>query len=130
MRIPADIYEDGDELVVAIDLPGSHPHDIEFLVDATLLCLQVQRPGEDDEAQRAYFRRGRSRSSLCGYVPLPLRVLPGEVRADLREGVLEVRLSIDKESEDVAHYDFSAGEAEPRTKSRRAALRRRQRKVP
>ena len=39
MRLSADVYEEGEDLVVVIDLPGSRPREIEFLVDATLLCL-------------------------------------------------------------------------------------------
>lgn len=130
MRLSADIYEDGSELVVAIDLPGSRSEEIEFLVDATLLCLQVQCGDGDRELDRQNFRRGTRPGRLCGYVPLPVRVLPGEVRASLREGVLEVRLSIDKESEDVAHYDFSAGGPRPERSGRTGWLRRRGREVP
>ena len=130
MRLSADIYEEGDELVVAIDLPGDRPLGIEFLVDATLLCLQVLRDTGGDAPHGAPITRGRQPARLCGYVPLPRRVLPGEVRANLRKGVLEVRLSIDKESEDVAHYDFSTWESPPGRGRRLSALRRRGREVP
>ena len=130
MRLQADICEEGDELIVAIDLSANRPGEIELLVDATLLCLQVEWVSGDRENPERPALRGRQAARLCGHVPLPRRVFPGEVRATVREGVLEVRLSIDKESEDVAHYDLSAGELEPRASRWLASLRRRGREVP
>lgn len=130
MRLTADVYEEGDDLVVVIDLPGSRPREIEFLVDATLLCLQVQRSGEDREPARTYHRRGREPERVCGYVPLPVRVLPGDIRASLREGVLEVRMNIDKEAEAAVHYEFSAGNARSGDSGPADPVHRRGREVP
>ena len=130
MRLSADVYEEGEDLVVVIDLPGSRPREIEFLVDATLLCLQVQRSGEDREPGRTYPRRGRGPERVCGYVPLPVRVLPGDIRASLREGVLEVRMNIDKESETVVHYEFSAGSPRSSGSGPPEPVHRRGREVP
>ena len=130
MRLSADVYEEGEDLVVVIDLPGSRPREIEFLVDATLLCLQVQRSGEDREPGREYHSRGRGPERICGYVPLPVRVLPGDIRASLRGGVLEVHMNIDKGDEAAVHYEFSEGNSRSSDGGPPEPVHRRGREVP
>ena len=127
MRLSADIYEEDGVLVVTVALPGNRPNEIELLVDATLLCIQMQCGEGTRESARVSSRRGKR---LCGYVPLPVRVLPGDVRANLREGLLEVRLSIEKEAAGVAHYDLAIGGPKSGCGGGAGSLRRRGREAP
>lgn len=100
-----DVHIRGDELIVMIELPDDTPGEIEFVIDSALFCLRL-RPSE----RFANDPRTLQRPKDCyEFVPLPVRVRPQEIEAALYGDSLEVRLTIEKNADEVIHYRFPRG---------------------
>jgi len=84
---PVDIIEQGDALVLLVDLPGMKREDIGLMVDQDSLTIEGQRPGMDSGTGIRLERpAGRFRRSFRIGVP----VNPSDVQAVYRDGVLQI----------------------------------------
>jgi len=80
-----DLYENERELSVVLNVPGASPESIDVRVVERELYVRAEQAvaaGYPDVARGAYERR----------VELPTEVDAGSAAAELRDGVLEVRL--------------------------------------
>jgi HSP20 family molecular chaperone IbpA len=86
---PVDIYEDDQGLVVLADLPGVEPSGLDVRVDRGVLTIQ---------GRAAHLAAGNPISreyQLTGFFrqfQLPDEVDPGRISAELKHGVLTLRL--------------------------------------
>jgi HSP20 family protein len=93
-------YQEGDTLVVRLDLPGIDPEtDVDISVSDDSLHIQARREENaehvDKKGYRSELRYGeRSRS-----IPLPRGVSPDGVQATYEDGVLEIRIQLPEQSE-------------------------------
>ncbi len=94
MWAPAvDIYEAGDDIVVKAEVPGIERDDVAVEVKDGILTLRGERKFEREEKKEDYHRIERSYGTFVRSFALPSSVDPDKVRATLRDGVLEVKLS-------------------------------------
>ncbi|SRR5581483_2701268 len=89
---PIDIYETKDDLVVAAELPGVKEKDIHLSIVGDVLSLRGQRMADQQVKEEHYHRIERWTGSFERHVQLPIPVQADRVRANYRDGVLEVRL--------------------------------------
>jgi len=83
--------ERGDELRVCAEVPGVDPGDLHVEVDRELLVIRGERRSDNPEGAA---RSERSYGSFVRRVPLPDGLRTEEARAQLRHGVLEVRIPV------------------------------------
>jgi len=81
----------GDDVVVMAELPGFKADDIEVSVEQGTLTIRGERR---DEAPAGYtvHRKERSAVRFTRTIALPARVETDGVQADLKNGVLELRM--------------------------------------
>ncbi len=86
---PVDIYEDDQGLVVLVDLPGVEPSGLDVRVDRGSLTIQGRAGhlASGDPVYREYQLTGFFRQ-----FQLPEEVDTGRIAAELRNGVLTLRL--------------------------------------
>jgi HSP20 family protein len=86
---PVDIYEDDQGLVVLVDLPGVEPSGLDVRVDRGILTIQGRAGhlASGDPVYREYQLTGFFRQ-----FQLPEEVDTGRIAAELRNGVLTLRL--------------------------------------
>jgi HSP20 family protein len=92
-RMPyADIIDRGDSIVVTAEMPGIPKENVEIEVDENGVEIsgKVEQSVEDED--RGYYRRERAYSSFYRYIPLPEEIKPEDVRATMKNGVLEIVL--------------------------------------
>jgi len=92
-RLPAlDLRDDGAEIVVTADLPGVSKEELEIhaMPDRLEIRAEVQRAREQKD--EGYVYRERGHSAFERTLALPAEVIPDKVTANLKDGVLEVRL--------------------------------------
>ena len=92
-RIPSvDVIDHGNDILVRAEIPGVDKDNlkIEVTPDSLLLCAGVKKEREEQEAN--YVRHERRVSTYQRVMPLPVEVLPSEVKATYHDGVLEVTL--------------------------------------
>jgi len=93
VRVPAlDVKDDGAELIVTAELPGVSKEDLEIQVTEDGLEITARAEQAKEEKDEDYVYRERSVSAFERTVPLPAPVVADKVVADLKDGVLEVRL--------------------------------------
>jgi HSP20 family protein len=87
----ANIWEQGDALLVELELPGVKSDQLDISVVGDELTVKVERP---DVAQEGvtYHRRERPVGSFTRVLRLPIEVNSERVEAELHDGVLLVTL--------------------------------------
>ena len=93
--LPLDIYETGDDLVVEAPLPGFHKEDVNVQLHQGVLSIVAQPPAlPGDGYQYHYYRRERPWGSWTRRIALPGIVQEAEVRAEMKDGLLTLRIPI------------------------------------
>jgi HSP20 family protein len=93
---PVDIYEDGTELVVIIDLPGFQKKDIHVNISKDILTLRANRT-IDIESYTIHFRQRPNK--IDKKIPLPYSIPEDDnvnSKADYANGVVKIRIPISK----------------------------------
>ncbi len=92
LRMPTiDLYEDNDAIVVKADIPGLAKEEIELTVSGDLMTIKGEKKKEEEVKEKDYYRRERSYGSFARTVQLPCEVKGDDIRANFKDGVLEIR---------------------------------------
>ena len=86
-----DLYENGDDLVAVVELPGMRKEDIDISLHDGTLTVSGERKHEStngEKTQRSERYVGTFRRSIS----LPTRVDAGKVKATYEDGILKVTL--------------------------------------
>lgn len=92
-----DIKEEADRFVIAADIPGVDPKDIEINMDSGILSIKGERRTEAKQESERYSRIERSHGLFYRRFALPDSADPEGVSASGKHGVLEI--SIPKRAE-------------------------------
>jgi HSP20 family protein len=88
---PLDLYEEGDEVVVAIDLPGVSKDDVEVSVTGDVLTVRGERTERSEIDEGAYYRREVTSGSFLRSLTLPASADRERGSASFADGVLTIR---------------------------------------
>ncbi|MDX2033224.1 MAG: Hsp20/alpha crystallin family protein [Blastocatellia bacterium] len=87
-----DIFEDENSIVLEADLPGIKAEDFKLSIENFKLTLSGERKFDKGAASENWHRVERSYGSFTRTFSLPSTVNVDGVKADLRDGVLQVTL--------------------------------------
>lgn len=87
-----DIAETPEEFHIKAELPEVKKEDVKVSVDNGVLRLEGERKQEKEEKGKKYHRVERSYGSFLRTFALPDNVDDTKVRAEFKDGVLNVRL--------------------------------------
>lgn len=87
-----DIREEKDAIVIAAELPGMKPEDVNVSLDGNLLTISGERKFEHEQKGEGFRRIERSYGSFSRSFTLPDTVAVEKLEAELKDGVLNVRL--------------------------------------
>ncbi|MEK7016712.1 MULTISPECIES: Hsp20/alpha crystallin family protein [Bacillus] len=94
LTFPVDLYEVGDELVVAAELPGIQKEHIQIEIQSEYLKVSVKEDileETEEESSHNYYRRERSISEASRLIKLPYLINKKTAKASYQNGVLEIR---------------------------------------
>jgi HSP20 family protein len=92
--VPAvDVWETEKELVYAFDLPGIPEDKISVEFDDGALTISGERERTDEVREEGFYRYERRFGSFSRTVGLPQGVIEDAVKADYRDGVLEIKIT-------------------------------------
>jgi HSP20 family protein len=92
--IPAlDVWETDSEVVYALDLPGIPEDKISVELDDGALTVTAEREREHEEQQDRFYRFERRSGTFTRTFGVPQGVTEKDVRADYRDGVLELHVA-------------------------------------
>lgn len=93
-----DIYEEGDDVVAKMNLPGIDPDDVDINLDKDRLTISGEYSEEKEDSGKQYSFRQRRYGSFSRSVRLPKLVNEDATEASYKDGVLTVTMpKIDKE---------------------------------
>lgn len=87
-----DMMDKGDKVIVKAEVPGIDKKDIEVSVTDDLLTIKGESKKEIEVKEENYFRSERSFGSFSRVIRLPAAVKADQVKANLKDGVLEIEL--------------------------------------
>jgi HSP20 family protein len=87
-----EVFDREGQYVVRADLPGLKKEDVRVEVTDNALILEGERRKEHEERKEGFYRSERSYGRFSRAVPLPEGVDTENVKAEFKDGVLEVRL--------------------------------------
>jgi HSP20 family protein len=91
--LPAvDVWETDTELVLSFDLPGIEEDKIAVELDDNVLTVTGERERTHERTNDRFYRFERRFGQFTRSVTLPAGVKEDEIKADYKDGVLEVRI--------------------------------------
>ncbi|KPK96733.1 MAG: hypothetical protein AMJ95_12520 [Omnitrophica WOR_2 bacterium SM23_72] len=88
----ADIYDHKDNLVIKADLPGMTQKDIDVSVEDDVLRIKGEKKNEREERKDNFYRLERAYGYFERSFSLPANVDATKVKANYKDGVLELTL--------------------------------------
>lgn len=89
---PVDIIETPEEFVLKADLPEINKEEVKVTVENGVLSIAGERKQEKEEKGKRYHRIERSYGSFLRTFTIPDNVDETKVRAEFKDGILNLRL--------------------------------------
>jgi HSP20 family protein len=100
LDLPIDVSENKEgQIVVRATLPGFKKEEVEVRVENGALCLTANHKEESESKSENYYRKERSWKSVNRRIALPGKPLDAGVTAELRDGVLLVKVPQAKDAQ-------------------------------
>jgi HSP20 family protein len=93
-RLAIDVFRDRDTLVIRTPIAGVEVDDLDIAVDGDLLTIRGKRQAPSPLHEEDWFYRECYWGPFSRSVILPIDVIPNEVQASLKQGILDIRLPI------------------------------------
>jgi HSP20 family protein len=90
---PVDVWETEKEVVYAFDVPGIPEDKISIELEDNALTVSGERERTKEVSDERFYRFERRFGSFSRTIGLPQNVSEDQVKADYRDGVLEVRVA-------------------------------------
>ncbi|MCW5554399.1 MAG: Hsp20/alpha crystallin family protein [Verrucomicrobiae bacterium] len=103
-----DVFEDNDNFVVTVELPGMKKEDIEVSLHEGAVSISGERKSETKHEGAEVYRAERYVGRFHRTVTLPSPVAPDKVKAHYKDGVLTVTLAKTEEAKP-KQIDVSVG---------------------
>lgn len=104
-----DLTEDGDSLVLKLDLPGLSDEDVAVEVDGNVLTVSGERRDERESKEGGVLRLERSFGKFSRSFTLPEGTDPESIKGGFDKGVLELRIPKPAEKQP-QRIDIGSGE--------------------
>ena len=89
---PIDIYEKGGKIVVKAVIPGVKKEDVSVSFLENTLTIRGEKRREEEVKEEDYYHREQYYGSFSRTITLPLEVDPKGMKANYKDGVLEIIL--------------------------------------
>lgn len=104
---PVDVAEEGDKIMVKVEVPGMEEKDLKVHFEDGLLTVSGERQFEKKD-ERNYHRIERSYGNFVRTFSLPRSVDASAITASYRNGVLEIEIP-KKEEAKPRHIEINVG---------------------
>lgn len=90
--LSVDIFEDGNDVVVKVEIPGMTTDEIDVNITDDVITISGEKKSAKKIEKKDYFRLERSHSSFSRSLTLPAEIQIDNAKAAFKDGVLEVRI--------------------------------------
>lgn len=85
-----DIHEDKEAVTLTAELPGLRQKDVKISVEGGVLTFKGERKFQEERKKENFYRIERSYGSFCRSFTLPSTVEAEKIKANMKDGVLEI----------------------------------------
>jgi HSP20 family protein len=97
--IPAmDVERQNGNLVIRADVPGIKPGEVKIEVEDDILTVSGEHEERKEDKDKHFLRRERRYGSFSRSMALPAGVEAKKIKANTRDGVVEVTIPLPKEA--------------------------------
>lgn len=96
---PIEYYQEGDQLVVQVDVPGVDPKDIEVTLTGDILKIAGEREDKRQGKQRDFMLTEVSYGRFERSVRVPQRIKSDQIAASYDKGILKLVIALPKAGE-------------------------------
>ena len=93
VAVPMDLYRDGDNYMVAVDLPGVDPASIDIDVDDRTLTIRAERAAEVSQEVQ-WLSRERAMGTFARQLTLGHGLATDQITAEYTDGVLTLTIPV------------------------------------
>jgi HSP20 family protein len=90
---PVDVWETDNEIVYSFDLPGIPEDKISVELRDDMLTVTGEREHKDERSEDGFYRYERRFGSFSRTLGVPQGVSEDAIKADYKDGVLEIRVA-------------------------------------
>jgi HSP20 family protein len=87
-----DLYEDGNNIIAEMNIPGIEPDKVDVTVEGNYLRICGTRSEEKEKKEKQFYSKEIRRGSFERALRLPAQVAEDKVEAEYKDGVLRVTL--------------------------------------
>jgi HSP20 family protein len=87
-----DVFDTPEAVVVKAQIPGVSKEHIQVDVTEDVLTLKGEMKEEETKEEKNYYRREFRYGAFARSIPLPATVKGDQATAQLKEGILEIRI--------------------------------------
>ena len=87
-----DMMDRDSDLMIRAELPGVKKDEIELTIAGDYLTIEAKREFKEEEKKGTYFRNELGYGKLLRTVYLPVEIEPEKIKAELKEGILNITL--------------------------------------
>jgi HSP20 family protein len=89
----ADVYEDKDKFIIALEIPGVNENDLNVTLEGNVLTIRGERQFSKENKARNFHRVERAYGTFARAFTLPGIVDANSITAHYEHGVLELQLT-------------------------------------
>jgi HSP20 family protein len=93
-----DVVDKKDKIVVRAELPGVEKKDVKVTVEGDVLTIRGERKAEEKVKDEDYYACELCYGSFSRSIYLPVKVNPGKIKAEFKDGILSVTVPKAKEA--------------------------------
>lgn len=90
--LAVDVYEDGDNLIAEMNLPGLKGDDIDIELEDNHLRISGKREEVQEKKEKSHYAKEIRRGTFERLISLPNAVNSEKVDAEYRDGVLKITM--------------------------------------
>lgn len=90
MMPAVDVYEKDNNIIVKANLPGLKKEDLNVTATEDSITLSGEFKQEEEVKEEGVYRRERRMGKFYRTLPMPTAIKPDEVKANFKDGVLEI----------------------------------------
>ncbi len=98
-QLVIDLYREKDELVVMAPIAGAENKDIEVFIESGILKIKGKREKKEEDVGKSYFMKECYWGEFSREIVLPVDVDGKRTKADIKEGILIIRMPIIEQEE-------------------------------
>lgn len=95
-QLSVDVYEHDGYMIVTSTIAGCRPEDLDISLHNDMLTIRGKRSPEHDTPEHSYFLKECYWGDFSRSIILPADVESDRVNADLKNGVLTIRLKLNQ----------------------------------